>query len=331
MNNSIDMQQQDAVKLALAAFRANRLVAFPTETVYGLAAPTHQPELIRRVFELKERPLFNPLIVHIAGQYQVPEYASDWPEAARKLADAFWPGPLTLVVTRHPELNPLITSGRDTVGLRCPRHPLTLELIRRLGSGLVGPSANKSGRTSPTCADHVRSSFPEEEVHILDGGPCEVGIESTVVAVSNRKLRLLRPGVITPALLEQVAELKCDTSLQTGSNPQVVEAPGQLEAHYRPAMPLVVSQLPAGEIDWAYLKSQYKLNRDEFELRQLDPEPVLAARNLYALLHQPLAPGRKAQLLLLPDDRQGAWDAIHNRLRRATTCWLEADTTADSS
>ena len=315
--------EKDAVAAALAAFASGRLVAIPTETVYGLAAPADNPDLVKRVFELKERPFFNPLIVHLAGRDQVPKYARSWPDAAEKLAAAFWPGPLTLILPRKPSLNPMITAGLDSVGLRCPDHPLSLALIRQLGSGLAAPSANRFTRTSPTTADHVRAAFSREDVEILDGGPARVGIESTVVAVGKKELRLLRPGAVTRTDLEQTSGLPCRTA-SAAKSPQQIESPGQLTVHYRPDMPLIVSQIPAAEIDWQKLESGCGFGRRDFEIRRLNPAPVLAAREVYACLRQPLAPGCSALLLLIPAETRG-WEAIHDRLGKAASLWLGTD------
>ncbi|MBP6626671.1 MAG: threonylcarbamoyl-AMP synthase, partial [Arenimonas sp.] len=184
---------------ALAALRRGEAIGLPTETVYGLAADASRPDAVRRIFALKGRPADHPLIVHIAGADQIERWARDVPEAARTLAAAFWPGPLTLILRKRDDVPEEVTGGQDTVGLRCPAHPLALALLQAFGGGLAAPSANRFGHVSPTTAAHVREEFGAEVPVVLDGGDCVVGIESTIVDLSGGTPRILRPGRITHA------------------------------------------------------------------------------------------------------------------------------------
>ena len=185
------------VDRALAVLRAGGLVAIPTETVYGLAADASNPEAVRRIFAVKRRPADHPLIVHIADQAEMNDWAAILPDAAVILADACWPGPLTLLVPRGSRVLDDVTGGRSTVGLRVPAHPLTLELLHRFGGGLAAPSANRFGRVSPTTADHVRADLGDEVDFVFDGGPCPIGVESTIVDCTVDPPQVLRPGAIT--------------------------------------------------------------------------------------------------------------------------------------
>jgi tRNA threonylcarbamoyl adenosine modification protein (Sua5/YciO/YrdC/YwlC family) len=189
---------------AAALLRAGELVAFPTETVYGLGADASNPGAIARIFAAKGRPADHPLIVHLPDAGQLERWAVDIPEAAHGLAAAFWPGPLTLILRRHPSVSDAITGGQDTVGLRVPNHPLALQLLREFGGGVAAPSANRFGRISPTTAAHVRDELGAAVSMILDGGPCAVGIESTILDLSAGRARILRPGMLDAAAIAAV-------------------------------------------------------------------------------------------------------------------------------
>jgi len=187
---------REQIARAVRELSEGRLVAFPTETVYGLGADAFDERAVRRVFELKGRPATNPLIVHVSGIEMARRVVSAWTGEADRLARAFWPGPLTLVLAKASDLPEVITSGGPTVGVRCPDHPVALALIEGLGSPIVGPSANRSGSISPTRPEHVREAFEAHEAMVLEGGPCRAGIESTVVSLVEGVPRVLRPGVI---------------------------------------------------------------------------------------------------------------------------------------
>ena len=220
---------------AVATLRAGGLVAFPTETVYGLGADASNETAIKKVFAAKGRPHDHPLIVHIASAAQLNEWARDIPPAAIVLAQNFWPGPLTLILKRATGVSDLVTGGQDTVAMRVPAHPLAQALLKAFGGGIVGPSANRFGRVSATTAEHVRQEFGDAVDCIIDGGACEVGIESTIVDLSGAKPALLRPGIITTAQIESVLG-----KALIAPNAQSPRAPGTLEKHYAPRTPVML-------------------------------------------------------------------------------------------
>ncbi|MEQ1776535.1 MAG: L-threonylcarbamoyladenylate synthase, partial [Burkholderiales bacterium] len=220
---------------AVATLRAGGLVAFPTETVYGLGADASNPDAIKKVFAAKGRPHDHPLIVHVASSSQLTEWARDIPSAAHTLAKKFWPGPLTLILKRAPGVSDLVTGGQDTVAIRVPSHPVAQALLQAFGGGVVGPSANRFGRVSATTADHVRQEFGDAVDCILDGGACDVGIESTIIDLSGSKPALLRPGWITAAQIESALGLSL-----TAPDAQSPRAPGTLEKHYAPRTPVML-------------------------------------------------------------------------------------------
>lgn len=320
----------DPALIARAAqiLRAGGLVAFPTETVYGLGAAADQPEAVRRIFEAKGRPADHPVIVHVPDAAAIDQWARAVPDGARRLARQFWPGPLTLVLPRAARAHDLITGGQDSVGLRCPAHPWARALLAAFGGAVAAPSANAFGRISPTTAAHVRADLgeaPQGKVEcILDGGPCPVGIESTIVDFTGATPRLLRPGSITRAQLEGVLGGPVPDA---GTN--APRASGRLDSHYAPRTPLVL--VPA-----AGLSAAINARRGERlgvlapagTLLDASPQIVLRliaptdaqdyARRLYAMLHELDASGADALLVAQPP--QGPdWDGVHDRLRRAAT------------
>ena len=220
---------------AVATLRAGGLVAFPTETVYGLGADAANETAIKKVFAAKGRPHDHPLIVHIASAAQLNEWARDIPPAAHTLAKKFWPGPLTLILKRAKSVSDLVTGGQDTVAIRVPAHPLAQALLVAFGGGIVGPSANRFGRVSATTAEHVRQEFGGAVDCVLDGGACEVGIESTIVDLSGEQPALLRPGVITALQIESALGITL-----AAPNAHSPRAPGTLEKHYAPRTPVML-------------------------------------------------------------------------------------------
>jgi L-threonylcarbamoyladenylate synthase len=225
---------------------AGRLVAFPTETVYGLGADARSESAVAGVFRAKGRPAGNPLIVHVSDAAMAGTVVAGWTPEADALARAFWPGPLTIVLPRAPWVPNNVTARGDTVGVRCPDHSLTLALISAFGAPLVGPSANRSGRVSPTTAEHVRESFDPDLVLVLDGGPCTGGIESTVVDLSEGQARILRPGLITGEQIGHILGLEVGREVGRAGAPQergakgVLRSPGLLEQHYAPVAKAVL-------------------------------------------------------------------------------------------
>ena len=294
------------ISRAVELLQGGQLVAIPTETVYGLAADAAQPDAVRRVFEIKGRPADHPLIVHL-GQA---DWAPAWgilPPLFERLAARFWPGPLTLVVPKQDGVSSWVTGGQDTVALRVPRHPLTLELLRRLGRGLVAPSANRFGHISPTTAAHVRQEFGDE-VAVLDGGACPVGVESTILDLSGPRPRILRPGHLGPAdLLEITGEL------EEASGP-VPRVPGALDRHYAPRTPTFLGmpqQQPSG--DWGWLGFD---GRGAPQERLLPRQANEYARQLYAALRE-LDEAQLDFIAVEPPPRRPEWEAVWDRLQRA--------------
>jgi L-threonylcarbamoyladenylate synthase len=214
---------------ALEVLRAGGLVAIPTETVYGLAADASNEEAVRRIFAAKGRPADHPLIVHVAQASQLDDWSREVPPAARLLADACWPGPLTVLVPKASHVLPVVTGGRDTVGVRVPAHPLTTELLQRFGGGLAAPSANRFGRVSPTTAEHVIADLGDLVDLVLDGGPCPIGVESTIVDCTVDPPQVLRPGGIPTEQIEALLH----GQLAAASGPS--RASGMLASHYAPA------------------------------------------------------------------------------------------------
>ncbi len=223
---------------AAAILRDGGLVAIPTETVYGLAADARNPQAIASVFAAKNRPTFDPLIVHLEGKSSVLEYAREFPPIAVRLADRFWPGPLTLVLPRRPVIPDLVTSGLDGVGLRVPAHPMALALLQRCGFPLAAPSANPFGGISPTTAEHVAAGLGHVVDYILDGGPCSVGVESTVVSLMQPRPVVLRPGGLSMEAIAEVAG-SVDRAVSDPTKDDCAQpSPGMLSRHYAPRTPL---------------------------------------------------------------------------------------------
>lgn len=297
---------------------AGDVIAIPTETVYGLAADINSPVGLRKVFSVKERPFFDPLIVHVHSVEKARELSRDWTPVHEVLARACWPGPLTIVTPKASSVDPLITSGLDEVGIRCPRHPMTLELLQSF-AGLAAPSANKFGKTSPTTAAHVRAEFGEN-VMVLDGGPCEVGIESTVIAIGNtdgrRRLLVYRPGFYTALALQDILE---DAGLPTEAEyTESPVAPGQLAQHYMPSVPVLVQEGSSDIMTKAEKFLGKKLPRVAH--LELGDDPLLAARRFYGELRS-LSVGHDAILVKLDKSltQDENWKALMNRLGKAAS------------
>lgn len=307
----------DAIARAAAILDSGGLVAFPTETVYGLGADAANPEAVRRIFEAKGRPADHPVIVHVADAVDLGAWARTVPETARQLAHAFWPGPLTLIVARAAGVSDTLTGGQDTVGVRVPSHPVAQALLRAFGRGIAAPSANRFGRISPTTSDHVRAELGERVDLVLDGGQAEVGIESTIVDVSGERPALLRPGMIGAAQLEAV--LGQPLSRPTHESPRVS---GALAAHYAPSTPLTL--LAARDVDALAISSR----RIVILARRPAPETACAtwieapidatgyAHDLYARLRVLDAGGFERIVVEMPPD-DPAWAAVRDRLTRA--------------
>lgn len=299
------------VRTAAEVLRAGKLVAFPTETVYGLGANALDPEAVARIFAAKGRPATNPLIVHVADAKELPAVAAEVPSLAGKLIDAFWPGPLTLVLSKNAAVPDAVTAGGPTVAVRQPNHPLALELLRAAGVPVAAPSANRSGELSPTTADHVLASLNERIDFVLDGGPCPGGLESTVLDVTGPVPRLLRPGLVTVEQLRAVVG-----EVQLGPNPDSgpARSPGMMTKHYAPRTALECAGTDA-ELD--FLANLYETAGLKVARYALPSDPVQAAANLYADLHALDATGPDRILVVLPPDTP-TWAAVRDRLLRAS-------------
>ena len=292
--------------------RAGKLVAFPTETVYGLGADATSSEAVLSIYETKGRPRFNPLIVHCADLAMAEALAAFSP-LARQLATRFWPGPLTLVLPKKSgaRLSDLVTAGLETVGVRVPAHPLALALIRAAGIPLAGPSANPSGKLSPTTAGQVRRGFAGR-VPVLDGGPCTAGVESTILAVAGDTVTQLRAGALPPSALAAAI----GRPLAVAAHDAAVAAPGMLASHYAPDAGLRLdAETPhPGE---AFLAFGPVPDGFAGPLRNLSPAGDLreAARNLFSMLHE--LDAEAAAIAVAPIPHEGLGEAINDRLRRA--------------
>lgn len=282
-----------AVQEAVALLRAGEVVALPTETVYGLAANALNPDAVARIYEVKGRPAHNPIICHVASRALAHRCVTGWPDRAEKLARAFWPGPLTLVLPRAKEIPDLVTAGGDTVGIRWPSHPLMQAVIAGCDFPLAAPSANLSNQLSPTAAEHVRKQLGGRIPLIVDGGQCNVGIESTVVDVSIAPPRLLRPGMIHEAAL-----LSVTGELAAGATGGTLRSPGLLQKHYSPRARLVV-------LAW----------RDEAGLRRMVSDRKLAPGETCIVAHTHL-PGSSdwLRVSVVPHDAEAFARALYAEL-----------------
>ena len=310
------------VQRAVTVLRGGGLVAFPTETVYGLGADARNPEAVARIFSVKGRPADHPLIVHLADASRLTEWARNIPRAAWQLAEAFWPGPLTLVLPRAPEVLDAVTGGLDTVALRVPDHPLALALLAAFGGGVAAPSANRYGRVSPTSAEHVREELGDHVDLVLDGGGCPIGIESTIVDLSSTTIRILRPGAITVRAVRRVLGAAVTSTRAAG-----VRSPGLKPSHYAPrARVVLASQAQAAqEVE----KSQASGHRvgllasrrptalsENVTWLSLTGDIREQARQLYQRLRQADHLGLQVLVAVMPPD-VGLGHALRDRLRRA--------------
>lgn len=308
---------------AVNLLRAGRVVGIPTETVYGLAGRIDAEPALRSIFATKQRPFFDPLIVHVASLTDVGPLVSRWPEPFQALAARFWPGPLTLVTNKAPTVSPLITSGLETVALRCPRHPLARELLTRLGVPVAAPSANRFGRTSPTRAEHVETEF-SGQVPVLDGGLCEIGLESTVIDAKETdgswNIRILRPGGVSRAELE--GELYRQGIRFTLERAESAASPGHLPSHYQPTSPVIIihRELDDGEI-LALVREKLGRHARQVSRLELGPSPEQAARRLYQNFRELSALGDNVIVISRTAD-QGHWEAIWDRIERASSLTL---------
>lgn len=313
----------DALNEAVLRLRAGDLVVIPTETVYGLAADAENPAAVAAIFALKGRPSSRPLIVHIPAAAHLDGWARQVPDYARLLAEALWPGPLSLVLPRSQRVPDAVTGGQDSVALRVPSHPLTRMLLERFDGGLAAPSANPYGRISPTEAAHVRAGFGDATPLLIDGGPCAGGIESTIVSCLGPLPCVLRPGLITAA---QIAAITGLDVLVEGHAPDLaatVRTAGQDHVHYAPRTPSTLldrTELEAWKPVAGTRVGFLGFHPVNFPLvldLRLQDDPMVAARELYAALHE--LDCAELDLLLIEAPPRGAeWSAVRDRLLRAT-------------
>jgi L-threonylcarbamoyladenylate synthase len=287
---------------AAEIIRRGGLVAFPTETVYGLGANALDAAAVSRIYEAKGRPGSSPLIVHVADRGMARSIAAEWPPLADKLAERFWPGPLTLIVRKSPAIPDIVTAGLDSVGIRVPAHPVALELIREAGVPIAAPSANRFMQLSPTTAEHVRSGLGDRVDLILDGGPTVVGIESTVLSLVRQPPAVLRLGMLSLSELQEATGVQFQLPETAPSN----ESPGLHARHYAPRTPFYL------------LSDRQALPSGRGKILDLPSDPALCAATLYSTLH---AADREGWDWLavqnLPESAE--WAAIRDRLQRAST------------
>jgi L-threonylcarbamoyladenylate synthase len=325
-----------SIESAVDALKKGDLVAIPTETVYGLAGSVEQAEALKKIFAFKERPLFDPLIVHVDGVAMAKRYTTEWSAAANALATQFWPGPLTLVLPKSERVHGLITSGLESVGLRVPKHSMTLEVISKVGHGLAAPSANKFGKTSPTRAEHVENEFTQDRILILDGGASQVGVESTVLKVEgkgNFHISILRSGDISR---EQIEACLLNAHLEFQWHQfEKKYSPGHMKHHYMPDIPLVIVSQDISETQILSLaQAQFRSLPEEIEgvrlkrpsilkgveILRLSADPKIAARELYNQLRVCAGSGKDLIAFPWPKDFDlETWEAVRDRLLKAAS------------
>ena len=305
----------DKIQKAVEILQNDDVVGMPTETVYGLAGSIYSEAALKKIFKVKERPFFDPLIVHISHIDEAKTLVNSWPKAADTLALKFWPGPLTLVLLKSNKVNDLITSGLNTVGIRMPNHPMALSLIQKFGSPLAAPSANKFKKTSPTSAKHVQDEFMDD-VYVLDGGLCEVGLESTILYMNELEneveIAILRKGFIKYSEIETIL-LESGFKIKKVELSNSILAPGNMADHYMPKKPLIIlnENKNMQDIRWKYR------TLIEMELSHL---PEIAARQLYAEMR--IAGESKEDIILFKRmswHTGELWEAIFDRLLKAAS------------
>jgi len=326
----LDGTSDAAIRQAAETLAAGQLVAFPTETVYGLGADAASDTAVARIFAAKGRPSDHPLIVHVADARHVERFASEVPAVARRLMEAFWPGPLTLILPRRAGVAEAAAGGHATIGLRCPAHPVAHALLLACAGteppvdGLAGPSANRFGRVSPTTAQHVQAEF-EDSLLVLDGGACPVGIESSIVDCSRGAPVLLRPGMLTRDQLEAACRQRLRSPEEVAG--PATRASGTLESHYAPSAK--VRLMDARTLQTAldvlgeaapgiavYARSPLKLRSAKVLLRRMPDAAAETARQLFAVLREFDAAGVQLIWVETPPD-EAEWDGVRDRLRRA--------------
>ncbi len=318
--NKVDIQK------AAEILRAGGLIALPTETVYGLGADARNETAIRRIFAAKERPFDHPLIVHLADFSQVPAWAREVPPAAIQLANAFWPGPLTMILKKQPHVLDIVTGNQDTIGLRIPCHPVAQAVLQEFGHGIAAPSANKFTHISPTTADAVHEELGAKVDLILDGGECDVGLESTIVDLSGKMPVILRPGMINAEAIEKVIEQPVKSEQ---SEIHFVRVPGTHHVHYAPVTPSILldsnnipaflQSLRADDLPAAVITHSKLVLPDLKKIHHvnLPEEPQAYAHDLYRTLRA-LDNLRFQCIVIESVPPEPCWDAIRDRLNKAS-------------
>lgn len=305
------------LEVACDLLSSDEIVGLPTETVYGLAASIDSKSGLRKIFETKARPFFDPLIVHVASKQDARTLVTHWPDEAECLASAFWPGPLTLILPKSLRISDVITAGLPKVGIRLPAHPVARRIAREIGA-FAAPSANRFGKTSPSLASHVRSEFPDQNLFIVDGGPCRVGIESTIVEVQPNTLKILRAGMIQKTDIESQL-LKCGISASVGYS-QAPHAPGQLDEHYQPQVPLCFVSNPSPLEDSEILSKIGLGASTKIKHLQLSSNAFEAARELYSKLRSFQLESTDLIVFQMKVEMEDElWFGILDRLRRASS------------
>lgn len=315
----------EGIALGVKFLAAGQIVAFPTETVYGLGADALNPDAVARVFELKGRPSDNPLIVHVSDERMAHRVVSDWPDDATSLARAFWPGPLTLVLPRASVVPDAVTACGETVAVRCPEHPVALALIESFGNPIVGPSANPSGYISPTIPEHVRDAFDSTDLLVLDGGHCRAGIESTVLDLTSNTPTVLRLGVIGTHRIAEVLGRTVEIHVP-GEPTRQTRSPGLIGAHYQPRTPAqlierdAIASAPSSAVLIAWSIDAHPAGG---ELIIMPTTLASYAQAIYRALHEgDRARGTQIWIETPPkandEDEQAIAQALAERLSRAT-------------
>lgn len=318
-----------SIERAAELLKQGKLVAFPTETVYGLGADASNAEAVRGIFSAKGRPVDHPLIVHIGSPEQLSAWAASIPESARRLAERFWPGPLTLILKKRPEVPDEVTGGQDTVGLRIPNNPVALRLLQAFGGGIAAPSANRFKRISPTQAIHVAEELDGRVDLILDGGPCHIGVESTIVDLSGNKPRLLRPGSISQADIERV--LQTELNLVTAGDGEIPNAPGMMAVHYAPTTSTrlcpanrladMIQELTAQGKSIGLLTYRFEPESTEsLRIVRLPDNTEDYAQGLYAALRE-LDKLQLDTILVEQPPATPEWHAVNDRLKKAAAAF----------
>ena len=328
------------VARAVEILRAGGLVAFATETVYGLGADATNAQAVAKIFAAKGRPSGNPLIVHVANVGLARKYSAAWPAQAEVLARHFWPGPLTLVLQRGEKIVPAVTAGLETMAVRCPDHPVALELLKEFAGPIAAPSANRSNRISPTTAEHVRRELGGRVDLILDGGACRVGIESTVLSLATPVPAILRLGAVTREKIERLIG-RVEVRIGSGEVSRAASSPGQQAVHYSPVTPTfrfdegdmdcvrrILKERPGRQkifliIAGSKLARELGGRLEPGEILEMPSTPDEYARSLYASLHRADQSGVEMIWVQKPPQESG-WDAIVDRVMRATRPASEA-------